>query len=251
MSQEVAKYQAPQALGLSQEQASAIQEAYAINIAGGSVSQFDLPRIKVMSGAPLWLIPALEGDQTASRIEGVIVATRDARVYYQSKDAAGNTRPDCTALDGITGIAKPGIHAGGECAKCPLAQWGSTQDGSGAQACKQVRQLFMIRGTSMFPEIVSLPPTSLKAARQFFLKLTTSGVPYYHALVAIELERAENAQKKPFGRATFKFLRRLTEEESQRAIEYHQLCQKLVGQVPTTVADAGEAEPTTGNEVPY
>jgi hypothetical protein len=239
MSQDVVKYQAPEALGLSEEQATSIQEAYAINIAGGSVSQFDLPRIKVMSGAPLWLIPALEGDQTAPRIEGVIVATRDARVYYQSKDVSGNTRPDCSSLDGITGVAKPGINAGGKCAKCPLAEWDSAQDGTGAQACKQVKQLFMIRGASMFPEIVSLPPTSLKAARQFFLKLTTSGVPYYHALVAVELEKAENAQKKPYGKAAFKFLRRLTPEEAERALEYHNMCQQLAGQVPTTASDAG------------
>ena len=56
-----------------------------------------------------------------------------------------------------------------------------------------MKQLFMLRGDSMFPEVVSLPPTSLKAIRQFFLKLTTQGIPYYQCIVRIELEKAQNA----------------------------------------------------------
>ena len=104
MSQELVKVTAPKALSIPQEEAAAVQEAFAINIAGGAVSEFDLPRIKVMSGAALWLIPSLEGDETAPRIEGVIVYARDTRVYYASKDA-GNVPPDCSSTDGITGTS--------------------------------------------------------------------------------------------------------------------------------------------------
>jgi hypothetical protein len=236
MSQELVKVTAPKALSIPQEEAAAVQEAFAINIAGGAVSEFDLPRIKVMSGAALWLIPSLEGDETAPRIEGVIVFSRDARVYYASKEA-GNVPPDCSSVDGITGVARPGINAGGACAQCPLAKWESAQEGVG-QACKQVKQLFFLRGDSMFPEVVSLPPTSVKAARQFLVKLTTQGIPYYGALVAIELEKAQNAAGKPYGRAIMKFLRRLTPDEQQRAVEFHQMCGQFAGRLQTTAADA-------------
>ena len=236
MSQELVKVTAPKALSIPQEEAAAVQEAFAINIAGGAVSEFDLPRIKVMSGAALWLIPSLEGDETAPRIEGVIVFSRDARVYYASKEA-GNVPPDCSSVDGITGVARPGINAGGACAQCPLAKLESAQEGAG-QACKQVKQLFFLRGDSMFPEVVSLPPTSVKAARQFLVKLTTQGIPYYGALVAIELEKAQNAAGKPYGRAIIKFLRRLTPDEQQRAVEFHQMCGQFAGRLQTTAADA-------------
>jgi len=240
LSQELAKVTAPKALSIPQEEAAAVQEAFAINIAGGTVSEFDLPRIKVMSGAALWLIPSLEGDETAPKIEGVIVFSRDARVYYASKDA-GNVPPNCSSTDGITGHGKPG----GECNACALAKWDSAQDAAGqpcaGQACKQVKQLFFMRGDSMFPEVVSLPPTSVKAARQFLVKLTTQGIPYYGALVAIELEKAENAARKPYGRAIIKFLRRLTPDEQQRAVEFHHMCQQFAGRVHTgTAADAAE-----------
>ena len=93
MSQELVAVTAPTALTLQDDAAKAVQEAFAINITSGSVSEFDLPRIKVMSGAALWLIPTLEGEETAPRIEGVIVHARDTRVYYASKDA-GNVPPD-------------------------------------------------------------------------------------------------------------------------------------------------------------
>ena len=236
MSQELVKVTAPKALSIPQEEAAAVQEAFAINIAGGTVSEFDLPRIKVMSGAALWLIPSLEGDETTPKIEGVIVFSRDARVYYASKDA-GNVPPDCSSIDGVTGVARPGINAGGACALCPLAKWESAQDGAG-QACKQVKQLFFLRGESMFPEVVSLPPTSVKAARQFLVKLTTQGIPYYGAMVAIELEKAQNAAGKPYGRALMKFLRRLTPDEQQRAVEFHHMCGQFAGRLQTCAADA-------------
>lgn len=235
MSQELVKITAPKALSIPPDEAAAVQEAFAINIASGTVSEFDLPRIKVMSGAALWLIPSLEGDETVPKIEGVIVFSRDARVYYASKEA-GNVPPDCSSTDGITGHGKPG----GECKSCPLAQWESAQDGAG-QACKQVKQLFFLRGDAMFPEVVSLPPTSIKNARQFFLKLTTQGIPYYGALVAIELEKAQNAAGKPYGRASMKYLRRLSPDEQARAVEFHQMCQQFAGRVQTgTAADAAE-----------
>jgi hypothetical protein len=236
MSQELAKVTAPKALSIPQEEAAAVQEAFAINIAGGTVSEFDLPRIKVMSGAALWLIPSLEGDETTPKIEGVIVFSRDARVYYASKDA-GNVPPNCSSTDGVTGRGTPG----GDCRICPLAKWDSAQDGGGGQACKQVKQLFFLRGDSMFPEVVSLPPTSVKAARQFLVKLTTQAIPYYGALVAIELEKAQNAAGKPYGRASMKFLRRLSPDEQARAIEFHQMCQQFAERVQTgTAADAAE-----------
>jgi hypothetical protein len=236
MSQELTKINTPRALSVAPEEIAAMQEAFAMNIGNGSVSEFDLPRIKVNPGTSLWLIPTLDGEETVQRIEGVVVFARDTRVYYKSKEA-GNTPPDCSSLDGTIGTGEPG----GECANCPLAKWDSAQDGNGGQACKQVKHLFMLRGESMFPEIVSLPPTSLKAARQFFTRLTTQGIPYAKALVAIELEKAQNPQGKTYGKAVFRFVRRLSEAEAARAMEFHQMCQTFAVRLPVDTAPPVEA----------
>lgn len=213
MSQELVRsVEAPLALTMPEKERKAVMAAFAVNCASGSITEFDLPRIKVNSGTALWLIPGLEGDSTAQAIEGVVVAARDTRVYYQSKDA-GNTPPDCSSVDGVNGTG----HPGGLCANCPLAKWDSGDNG--AQACKQVKQLFMLRGSSMLPEVVSLPPTSLKAVRQFFLKLATEGIQYHHCILRIELEKAQNPQGKIYGRAVLRFIRKLSPEEIQRAEE--------------------------------
>lgn len=225
MSQELTKaISAPAALYMSEQEVAEFQEAFAANVSTGSVSEFDLPRIKVMSGAPLWLIPTLEGDETAPRIEGVIVAKRETRVYYRSKEA-GNVPPDCSSADCMTGHGTPG----GDCAKCPLSQWDSAEGDSGAQACKKVIQLFMLRGESTLPDIVSLPPTSVKPAHQFFMKLLKDRIPHYGAIVAVELEKASNAAGKPYGKARFDFIRRLSKEEQARALQMGAMIDGLMG----------------------
>ena len=236
MSQELTTIKpAPLALTLNDEQVAEHQEAFAMNVASGNVSALDLPRIKVMSGAPLWLIPGLESDETAPKIEGVIVFARDTRVYYSKKDA-GNVPPDCSSTDCITGSGKPG----GECAHCSLKDWDSAPDGGGGQACKQVKQLFLMRGDSMLPEVVSLPPTSVRAASKFFLALASKGVPYTGAIVSIELEKAQNAAGNPYGRAKFTLVRRLARAEQDRAMEFQAMAKQLAGQVRTTAAEAFE-----------
>src|ERR1017187_2704173 len=151
MSQELTTIKsAPLALTLSDEQVAEHQEAFVMNVASGNVSALDLPRIKVMSGAALWLLPGLENDETAPKIEGVIVYARDTRVYYSKKDA-GNVPPDCSSTDNVPGSGK----RGGGWANCPLAQWDCARDGGAGQACKQVKRLFLMRADSMFPEVVS------------------------------------------------------------------------------------------------
>lgn len=227
MSQELVRsIGAPLALTMPEEERKEVMAAFAVNCASGSITEFDLPRIKVASGTALWLIPDLEGDTTAPAIEGVVVHVRDNRTYYQSKDA-GNVPPDCSSRDGLSGTGTPG----GDCSKCPLAQWDSAQDGGEGQACKQSKQLFMLRGTSMLPEVVSIPPTSLKAVRQFFLKLVTQRVPYHHCILRIELEKAQNAQGKPYGKAALKFVRKLSPQEIANAEHMRQFAQTFAERV--------------------
>jgi hypothetical protein len=225
---------APVALTVSEEEARAVKEAFATNIASGSITEFDLPRIKPVNGEALWKIPTLEGHQTAPSIEGVIVFARDTRAYYPGKEIK-NQPPDCSSLDGITGVAKAGVNLGGDCKTCPMAQWDSAQD-SGAQACKQSKQLFMLRGSSMFLEVVSLPPTSLKAVRQFFLKLVTQGVQYHQCIVRIDLVEAKNAQQQTYGKADLKFVRRLSADETARAADFRALAESIAARVDVTAA---------------
>ena len=236
MSQELTKIApAPAALMVTEEEAAAVRKAFAVNIASGSITEFDLPRIRPVNGEALWKIPTLEGHQTAQSIEGVVVFARDTRAYYPGKDIT-NQPPDCSSMDGITGTAKSGVNLGGECRKCPMAQWESAPD-SGGQACKQSKQLFILRGPSLFLEVVSLPPTSLKAVRQFFLKLVTQGVQYHQCILRIDLKESTNAQHQKYGTAVLNVVRRLSAEEMTRAMEFRELAESIAERVDINPAN--------------
>jgi hypothetical protein len=234
---------APLALTMPEEERQEVMAAFHTNCASGSITEFDLPRIKVASGTALWLLNELEGEATVPAIEGVVVHVRDTRSYFHSKDA-GNAPPDCSSRDGLIGIGKPGgrcvpqVDENGKIVApgCPLAEFDSAPDGGAGQACKQAKQLFILRGTSMLPEVVSIPPTSLKAIRQFLLKLVTQRMQYHHCILRIELEKAQNAQGKVYGKAVMKFVRRLSPEEIARAEEMRAFAQSFAARVTAGTA---------------
>ena len=215
-----------------------IREAMNVNVGDAGLTAGDLERIKIPAGGgTAWTIQGLDGEEMLKELSGIILAWRDTRAYWSvpMEESDGNMPPDCFSLDARTGNGEPG----GNCHTCAQAEFGSDPKGEG-QACKLIRQLFLIREDNLLPEVVSLPPSSLKPARQYFLRLASKGVPYTGAIVSIELEKAQNAAGKPYGRASMKFLRRLTSDEQQRAVGFHQMCQQFAGRVQTTAADAAE-----------
>jgi hypothetical protein len=204
----------------------AINNALSTNIGTGGLSEFDLPRIKMPAGGGLqWAVPTLEGETMEPAIEGVIVLARDTRAYYSQpiSETGGGQPPNCWSADGVTGSGTPG----GACLACPLARYGTAQDGRG-QACKQIKQLFVLRGNLLLPEVVTLPPTSLKPAKQYLLKLASQGVPYYAVVTRIGLERTKNSQGIAYSRAVLSFVRRLSTEEAERSRNYHEMLKPLV-----------------------
>jgi hypothetical protein len=160
----------------------------------------------------------------------VVVLKKDRRAYWKTKELTNNP-PDCSSNDSREGIGTPG----GNCEKCPLAVFGS--DGAG-QACKQIRDLFIIRGEDMLPQILSLPPTSLKAAEDFFVKLLGRRIPYYGAIIGIEVQKAQNPQGKHYGKATFSLVRTLTPEEKLLAMQLGANCAKFAERVPIQRQDS-------------
>src|SRR5581483_3839785 len=177
MSQQIAKAESASVIQAFATDLATIHAAMSTNIGADGLSEFDLPRIRIPAGGGLqWVVPSLEGETSEAVIEGVIVLARDTRAYYAQPlgESGGNQPPDCSSSDAVTGVGEPG----GNCLRCPFAQYGSARDGHG-QACKQIKQLFVLRGSLLLPEVISLPPTSLKAAKQYLLKLTSQGFPYF------------------------------------------------------------------------
>ncbi len=205
-------------------------DAAAANIGQGTITVSDFPRIKVPTGGGTqWLVPGLEGEHMEQTIEGIIVLARNTRVYWEKSaddPTAGKNPPDCSSADALVGIGRPGGFCSHEDSKlaCPLAKYGSDKGGKAAgQACKEVKQLFFLRGDSLLPEVIGLPPTSLKHVRQYMVSLTCNKVPYFAALTRIGLEKRINPANKPYAVATFTYVRRLTPGELTKSLQYHDM----------------------------
>ena len=206
----------PQALMCSDEELADIQEGIALNAENGDMSEYDIPRITVAPGALKINTPS--GSVLRDHLYGVAVYIRNVRTYYKSK-AAGNKPPDCYSKDRTTGIGDPG----GKCKECPFAQYESAttadgQQGKG-QACKESKQIFILTGGPGMPRMLSIPPTSLGVAKDFFAGLNFSR-PYYKVLIRVTVQNAKNGLGQEYGTAVFEEVRTLTPAEVKRALMF-------------------------------
>lgn len=176
--------------------ANEIMQALHENLAGVAPSAFDFTRIRVPAGGGLaWEVMNPEtGEADATReFDAVIVYFNDQKAYWpkglDEKDAIAGPA-QCYSRDCRVGIGDPGIL----CAKCPFNQFGSAKGGTGrGKACKDSRFLFIMRPGSVLPELLPAPPKSLKAVRDYFLRVATSGASYWRVVTRFRLEKDKNA----------------------------------------------------------
>ncbi len=169
-------------------------QVIADNTGNKGLSPQDLDRIKIPSGGGLsWEVPTMEVPKPEAAIEGVIIHWRDARAYWQEKFDGANNPPDCVSADGEHGVGNPG----GACDDCPLSEFGSAVDARGnptsGQACKQMRQLFIMLPDATLPTVISLPPTSIQPIGKYFLGLISKNHSYWKVVTRLTLEKAKNS----------------------------------------------------------
>jgi len=186
-----------------QMNAAELREVLKENLGGQQLSAFELDRVKIPSGGgTMWEVPTLEGTEDAKAVEGVVIYFKNQNAYWKQKYDGQNNPPDCVSNDGITGVGDPG----GECSECPLNEFGS--DGKG-KACKNMRTLFVLREGDVLPLVLTLPPTSLKEARKYFLRLASKGIPYYGVVTEIALEKDKNEGGIAYSKASLSLKGRL------------------------------------------
>ncbi len=231
---------------------ASFNEAVAANIGEMGLTVDDFPRLKVPSGGDTnWVVPGLSGVHMEQALEGVIVYKRTTRAYWllaADDPKGGKNPPNCTSTNGLVGIGDPG----GCCANvdprlvCPLAKYGSAKGGTGpGQSCKEVTQLFFLRGDSMLPEVIALPPTSVKPARKYFVRLTANKVPYFGMLTRLTLIQKTSAGNKAYAVAQLEPVRPLTGEQLRNARDFN----KMIGPMLQSLgADTETASESAGQE---
>jgi hypothetical protein len=222
------------------------------NLSGQQIGEFDLDRIKIPAGGGLaWEVPTLEGTEPKKEVYGVVIYWKEARAFWPTKFEGGNEPPACSAPDGQfappsgePGVPVPTNEAGNYiCAQCPNAQFGTAEGGEApGQACKQTRQLFLLTPDSLIPLVVSLPPTSVAAAKKFMLRLAGHGVKYSAIVTKVSLVKDKNQGGIEYAKAEFSMLERLDEEAAMRVGDMAKVLRPIFEQVEVRQDEVSEPE---------
>ena len=220
--------------------------------------QLTMQRVKIPGGGNLQF--EIRGDDPDNpdyerKLVGVILHHHFANAYWpDGSEYDDSVPPLCQSFDGKQGYGEPG----GVCAACAFNQFGSTANGSG-KACKNMRQIYLLRSGEYLPLQLSLPPTSLRPFNDFMnLAFVARRRPSYSAIVEIGLKRAESGGY-TYSVATFRKVRDLEGEGlaavksyaanfkeqvksllAQRVENYKSDVESLTGTAPLELADNGD-----------
>jgi len=215
----------PQTFGIlsaAPDELAAMQELVAEAVRD-DVTQFDLPEVKVPAGGGTsWEVPTLSGDEAVKSLRCVILCAQKVRQYYADEFSGESVPPDCASADGRTGIGEPG----GDCANCPMAQWGS--GGNGGQACSERRHMMLLRDDAALPVFLNLPPSSLRAFKKFRALLLGAMTPLHGVVAELGLTKAKNKTGIEYSEVTFTAAGPLEPEAVTRAAEMKQVFQGML-----------------------
>lgn len=193
----------PDKYAIMSMQKGAVVDMLKENMGVEKITANDLNRITVPSqGSVVWTIPTITGDETEKEIEGVIIFTQSVRAYWEKSfdDSGGGSPPDCVARDGLTGVGDPG----GDCLKCPKAQWESAKGGKGrGKACSESRLIYLVPKAEILPTVIKVPATSLANARKYLFGLTSVRQAVHSVYTKLTLEGDKNADGIKFSKVVF------------------------------------------------
>ncbi len=172
--------------------ASELKELVSENLGSDKLGAGDIKRVKIPgAGATSWEINTLRGDESVKELDGIILRITEQRGYWADEYSGANDPPDCQSKDMVTGIpSEDSGLPGGSCDACPLNQWGSSPKGEG-KACKETRQIFLLRPGSILPLVINVPPTSLRPLKQYRLSVFDAGLKLTGVVTRLSLEKVQ------------------------------------------------------------
>lgn len=221
--------------------------------------------IKIPTGGGIaWTIPG-EGEEpdSAKELVGAILDHYGCRAYWPTEYGGGNLPPECSSLDAKTGsLARTTINdlpAYGDCATCQFSQWGTGKEGSG-QACKKMHRIFILlspaegqEGGSIFPYLVSLPPTSAEGKYDgsfstYVVKLTGHMKKLHGVKTAIKLITDKSKGGKIYSKAQFFARGDLKNDDKKTAQFLRDKLRTAMRQKPFETEEYNTGEESNDNE---
>lgn len=190
-----------------------VQENFGLAISGevaeiiaeelDGLGEIPFDRVKIPSGGGLaFEVPGDDPDSPdiEKELVGIVIDHHPVNAYWESKYDGQNTPPSCSSLDGKTGInTETGeVH---NCLNCPFNEFGS--DGEG-KACKNMHRLYILPENSPLPYILTLPPTSIKAWKNYLGKrIVIKGLRPHHVITKVTLKKETNKSGISYSSAQF------------------------------------------------
>ena len=187
-----------------------IAEAIAEEMDGLGTIPYDKVKIPSGGGAAFEL-PTEDEDNpdVVTEIVGVILDHHPVNSRWKEAYNGSEEKPLCSSYDGKKGVE---VETGAiiDCAECPYNEFGSAEDGRG-KACKNSHRIYVLRESNPVPLVLTLPPTSIKYARDYFAKsIVLKGMRSYDAITKITLKKERSADGIAYSRACFTFIDKLT-----------------------------------------
>ena len=202
------------------------------------LGQIPFDVIKIPSGGGLvFEVPGddPENPDTEKVIRGIIVHHHAVNAWWKEAYTGGNAAPDCARLDGklgvdmVTGETK-------RCDTCPFNQFGSADNGNG-KACKNGHRIYILREGEMLPLMISLPPTSLKALKDYLAKrLIMKGIRPVDVITEISLAKEKNADGISYSKCVFKKAGELSPEQKTLSYAASDFVKSIVSNADTQTA---------------
>lgn len=171
---------------------------------------------------------------TVKEFKAVILYHHPIHSYYKEKFNGGNQPPECSSIDGKTGV----VADTGECkncAGCEFSRFGSGDNGG--MACKQKRRVYLLREGELLPVILTIPTGSLKEFTKYVTRLLQKGKKTNSVVTKFTLQKAQNATGITFSQVVCSVDRALTADEAKSINAMSEQCKAFAGQVVITDAE--------------
>ena len=186
-------------------------ERFELNL-GRPVEARDLQRIKIPAGTSNhFTVPTLadQDGEAKKEIIGIPIFWKQARALFAGNYGEPNASPVpiCVSVDGKHGVGKPGRS----CNDCTFAEF---LDGE-KPACKLMIEVYLLTPETLLPQVLVLPPTSIKRWYTYLRNIGQYGALTHGSLVKFTLEKQKNGEGIEYNEAVAEFHGWLTPEQEE------------------------------------
>jgi len=177
----------------------------------------EFPQIKILHSAAMFETP--NGEKLES-VQGITIEILPARAWWEPKEDTERVPPECASRDWIRPDPESPKPQAETCAKCQWNVWGSAVDPQGqptrGKACRMRKRIFLQQIDHEIPYVLSVPPKSLKALRQYLVALSDQGIQKNRCETKFTLDLQEDGVQE-FSVLVFEKLRELSLAEYRGA----------------------------------